>query len=94
MAATGTPLDLSDRDRARLEGAEGPALRFTMALVVRAGETLGASRLVDACFAHIDACHYTGRPHLDFARFLAEAGARDERIQRFRAWLRAALPGS
>jgi len=76
MAATGTPLDLSDRDRARLEGAEGPALGLAMRLIVRAGEILGARRLIDIGFAHIDACHYSHQAHLDFAEFMAEHGAR------------------
>ena len=75
-AAEGRGLALSDRDRARLEGAEGPALSLAMKLIVRSGEILGAERLIDVGFAHIDACHYSGRAHLDFAEFLTEAGAR------------------
>lgn len=69
-------LALGDRDRARLAGAEGPALRLAMGLVVRAGEIHGAERLIDIGFAHIDACHYGGQAHLDFALFMAEGGAR------------------
>ena len=75
-AAEGVRLALSESDRARLEGAEGPALRLAMSLIVRAGEILGAERLIDVSFAHIDACHYNGQAHLDFAEFLTEAGAR------------------
>ena len=37
-------LELSDADRARLEGAEGPALRLAMGIIVRAGEVLGRFR--------------------------------------------------
>ena len=76
MAAEVPQLALSESDRARLEGAEGPALRLAMSLIVRAGEILGAERLIDVSFAHIDACHYNGQAHLDFAEFLTEAGAR------------------
>ena len=76
MAAPGnTQLELSDRDRARLEGAEGPALQLAMRLIVRAGENLGAERLIDVGFAHIDTCHYSGPAHLDFAEFPGEADA-------------------
>lgn len=70
------PLELSESDRSRLKGAEGPALRLAMRLIVCAGEILGAERLIDVSFAHIDACHYSGQAHLDFAEFLTEAGAR------------------
>lgn len=70
------PLDLGERDRALLAGAEGAALQFAMEIVVRAARIMGAPRLVDVTFAHIDACHYYGRAHLDFARFFVERGAR------------------
>lgn len=46
-----------------------------MRLVLRAAEIMGAERLVPLSFAHIDACFYTGRAHLDFVRFLLENGA-------------------
>lgn len=61
MAAEVPQLALSESDRARLEGAEGPALSLAMSLIVRAGEILGAERLIDVSFAHIDACHYNGQ---------------------------------
>ena len=73
-----TALDLSAADRALLDGAEGEALRFAMQVVVRAARIMAAPRLIDAGFAHIDACHYYGRAHLDFARFFTERGARFE----------------
>ena len=76
MAAKGQRLALSDRDRSWLQGAEGPALRLAMDVLVRAGEILGAERLIDVSFAHIDACHYSGQAHLDFAEFLAAADAK------------------
>ena len=69
-------LELTDRDRALLDGEDGPLGRFAMRVVVRAAEIAGAPRLVDVSFAHIDACHYYGTAHLDFVRRFAEASAR------------------
>ncbi|MHA1529554.1 MAG: aconitase X [Alphaproteobacteria bacterium] len=73
-----TPLHLTGADRALLDGAKGEALQFAMQVVVRAARIMAAPRLIDARFAHIDACHYYGRAHLDFARFFTERGARFE----------------
>jgi predicted aconitase len=70
------PLHLTESDQALLDGAEGEALQFAMQVAVRAARIMGAPRLIDASFAHIDACHYYGRAHLDFARFFTERGAR------------------
>jgi predicted aconitase len=47
-----------------------------MQVVVRAAEIMNAPHLIGASFAHIDACHYYGRAHLDFARFFTDRGAR------------------
>ncbi|NIP76667.1 MAG: DUF521 domain-containing protein, partial [Xanthomonadales bacterium] len=69
-------MDLSRADREMLAGDRGEALQFAMELVVGAARIMGAPRLIDAGFAHIDACHYFGRAHLDFARFFAERGER------------------
>ena len=69
-------LELSGRDRALLSGTEGEALQFAMDLVTRAARIMDAPRLVDVTFSHIDACHYYGRAHLDFARFFVDRGAR------------------
>jgi hypothetical protein len=70
------PLHLSESDRALLHGAAGEAMQFAMQVVVRAARIMGAPNLIDAGFAHIDACHYYGRAHLDFARFFVDRGAR------------------
>ena len=72
------PLHLTEADSALLDGAAGEALQFAMQVVVRAARIMAAPRLIDARFAHIDACHYYGRAHLDFARFFTERGARFE----------------
>ena len=68
-------IELDDRDRALLEGAEGEAMRLAMQVVLRAAEISGAMRLQDICFAHIDACFYNGQAHVDFARFSMESSA-------------------
>lgn len=70
------PVQLDDRDRALLDGAEGEAMRLAMQVVLRAAEISGATRLQDISFAHIDACFYNGQAHVDFARFMVENGAR------------------
>lgn len=69
------PLILTSEEQALLNGDGGQALQFAMQLVVRAAEIMAAPRLLETGFVHIDACHYYGRAHLDFARFLLERGA-------------------
>jgi len=59
-----------------LAGDHGPALKLAMGLVVKAAGIMGAKRLVPVSFAHIDACFYTGQSHVDFARYLADHGAK------------------
>jgi predicted aconitase len=68
-------LRLSDADQAMLDGAAGEAMQFAIEVVVRAARIMAAPRLIDAGFAHIDACHYYGRAHLDFARFFVDRRA-------------------
>lgn len=67
---------LDDGERALLEGGQGPAMQLAMQLVVKAARIMGAERLVPIGFAHIDACFYTGRAHVDFVRYLLKHGAR------------------
>lgn len=69
-------LNLNEDCIAMLSGDQGPALQFAMQLVERAAVTMGANSLVPVTFAHIDACFYAGRAHVDFARFMLESGAR------------------
>ena len=47
-----------------------------MTVVVETAEAMGASRLLDITSAHVDSCLYHGQAGLDFARRLAEGGAR------------------
>jgi predicted aconitase len=69
-------VQLDERDRALLAGAEGEAMRLAMRIVLRAAEIDAAAKLQDISFAHIDACFYNGQAHVDFARFMVENGAR------------------
>ncbi len=69
-------VQLDERDRALLDGAEGEAMALAMRVVLRAAEISGATRLQEICFAHIDACFYNGQAHVDFARFMVDNGAR------------------
>jgi hypothetical protein len=69
-------VELSDRDRAMLAGAEGEAARFAMNLMVRFAEAVEAPSLVDAECAHIDGCLYHGQASLDFVEHLLALGGR------------------
>lgn len=60
-------LQLSERDRALLNGAEGEAMQFAMQVVVRAAEII-------VSFVHIDACHYNGRAYVDLAQYFVDHG--------------------
>ena len=67
---------LDDGERAMLAGEGGEAKRFAMRLVVKAAEIMGAPRLIPISFAHLDACFYTGRAHVDFIRHILNMGAK------------------
>ncbi len=58
-----------------LAGKLGTATRFAMETVLAAAHIDRAERLIDIRFAHIDACFYNGRAHLDFVNFMLENGA-------------------
>ena len=68
-------LKLSDLDQARLDGKQGKAMQFAMETVVAAARIDRAESLIDISFAHIDACFYNGRAHLDFILYMLEHGA-------------------
>jgi cis-L-3-hydroxyproline dehydratase len=69
-------LTLSERDRAMLDGACGPAPELAMSILVRMAEVYGASELMDITQAHIDSTIYLGDATLEFAERLAALGAR------------------
>ena len=69
-------LQLSDDDRAMLNGDRGPAPRLAMSILVRMADVYGAAELMDISQAHIDSTIYLGDATLDFAERLAALGAR------------------
>jgi predicted aconitase len=69
-------LNLTDGDRAMLNGARGPAPQLAMSILVRMADVYGASTLMDISQAHIDSTIYLGDATLEFAERLASLGAR------------------
>src|SRR3989442_6155837 len=69
-------VELSDRDRAMLDGAQGPAAQLAMSIVVRMARVYGADALMDITQAQIDSRLYLGDATLEFAERLASLGAR------------------
>jgi predicted aconitase len=69
-------IDLSDYDRALLEGKYGSAKRMAMSIMTRMVEVYGAGRLMDISSAHIDSTIYIGDTTLEFAERLASLSAR------------------
>ena len=68
-------LQLNRLDQDRLDGKLGKAIQFAMETIVSAAHVDQADRLVDISFAHIDACFYNGRAHLDFVNYMLDHGA-------------------
>ena len=68
-------MQLTRLDRDRLDGKQGKAMQFAMQTVVTAAAIDNADTLIDIGFAHIDACFYNGRAHLDFVNYMLEHGA-------------------
>lgn len=69
-------LDLSEADRAMLDGAEGAAAKLAMEVICTMAAGQGARRLTDVTRAHIDGCIYASPANLTFARAMADMGAR------------------
>lgn len=69
------PIELTEHDRALLDGQHGKAAQVAMQIVLRMAEVQGARRLVDVTQAHIDGCIYTGPASLRFAEQLVQWGA-------------------
>jgi hypothetical protein len=67
-------LQLSDKDRAFLDGEHGPAGRFAMSILVRMAEAQDASAMLDVEGAHIDSTVYQGEATMEFAEHLADLG--------------------
>ncbi|WLG49059.1 aconitase family protein [Pseudomonas sp. FP1742] len=69
------PIELTEHDRALLDGQHGKAAQVAMQIVLRMAELQGARCLVDVTQAHIDGCIYTGPASLRFAEQLVQWGA-------------------
>jgi hypothetical protein len=69
-------IDLSPLDRELLAGAHGGGAAFTMRLLARFAEAVGARRFIDIEAAHVDGCLYLGRASLDFVLKLTELGGK------------------
>lgn len=69
-------IELSDLDRALLDGVHGPAAAAAMQIILRIAAIQGADHLIDVVQAHIDGCIYTGPASLRFAEHLVGLGAR------------------
>ncbi len=50
-------------------------MQFAMETIVTAAHVDQVETLIDISFAHIDACFYNGRAHLDFVNYMLEHGA-------------------
>ncbi len=69
-------LDLTDDDRAMLEGRDGIAARQAMRIIVAMAGQQGASALVDVTQGHIDGCIYASPANLTFAEKMADMGGK------------------
>ena len=75
-AETSASIELTQHDRALLDGQHGKAAQVAMQIVLRMAELQGARHLVDVTQAHIDGCIYTGPASLRFARQFVQWGAK------------------
>jgi predicted aconitase len=75
MTRAASGLELTDAQRAVLEGDQGAAAALAMRVVCRMAGIAGATRLRPITSAHIDGCIYFGVSMLDFAERLVELGA-------------------
>lgn len=67
-------VELTTADHETASGQHGEALQFAMQVVLRAANMMQAPHLIDASFVHIDACHYYGTAHNDFAQYFVDHG--------------------
>lgn len=69
-------LELTNGDRAMLEGQDGPATAQAMRILRAMAVQQGAERLIDVTQAHIDGCIYASPANLTFAQSMADRGAK------------------
>lgn len=68
-------LNLTQHDRAMLDGWHGPAVQVAMSIVAQMAQVYGATELMNISAAHIDSTIYIGEAGLEFAERLAGLGA-------------------
>ncbi len=68
-------LDLTEADRAMLDGAEGAPVQLAMQTICTMAASQGARALTDVTRAHIDGCIYASPANLTFAQKMADMGA-------------------
>ncbi len=68
-------LNLTDQERAMLDGRDGPGRRLAMSVITRMADFLAADSLLEISAAHIDSTVYQGAAGLEFAERLADLGA-------------------
>ncbi|KQX05921.1 hypothetical protein ASD01_09920 [Ensifer sp. Root423] len=71
-----TALDLTDDDRAMLDGRDGIAVQQAMRIIAAMAAQQGAEKLVDVVQGHIDGCIYASPANLTFAEKMADMGAK------------------
>ena len=69
-------LELTDADRAMLDGAAGEATAQAMRILCAMAANQGATRLIDVTQGHIDGCIYASPANLTFAEKMADMGAK------------------
>jgi len=69
-------LQLSERDKAMLNGEFGEGPARAMRIVTRTADVMSAPTLIDITCAHIDGCLYHGQTSLDFVELFVAAGAK------------------
>ncbi|WP_104666524.1 cis-3-hydroxy-L-proline dehydratase [Ensifer adhaerens] len=71
-----TTLDLTEDDRAMLDGRDGVAVQQAMRIIAAMAAGQGAERLIDVVQGHIDGCIYASPANLTFAEKMADMGAK------------------
>lgn len=69
-------LDLTENDRAMLDGRDGIAVQLALRITVAMAAQQGAEKLIDVVQGHIDGCIYASPANLTFAEKMADMGAR------------------
>ena len=69
-------VELTEGDRAMLDGQEGPARQIAMRIILAMAKLQGADRLIDLSQCHLDCCIYTGPVSVAIAERMRDLGAR------------------